>query len=179
MMLRLALTTLLAVVSVPVCAQVPSELRAAVLVRALGYERALRGGDGDIRLVVASDGSGASDADSMMQAFGDFAARSSLGGRRLVVERADLSNVANVTRQDPHVVYVANGTGAAAARQIAHALPPGRIVVCGDTTLLGQGCVLAVERAASRARLVVHMPSTRRSGVDWDARLLRLARIVR
>lgn len=158
---------------------VPPELRAAVLVRALGYERGLRAGQGPVRLLVVSDASGRRDADAMEAAFRGFAARTTLGGRNLQVDRVEVGDTAEVLRHDPQVVYLANGTREATARRIAGALPAGRIVVCGGASLVGQGCVLGVERAANRPRLIIHLTEAREAGLDWDSRLMRLARVLR
>ncbi|MEM9075203.1 MAG: hypothetical protein AAGE52_42285, partial [Myxococcota bacterium] len=86
---------------------VPPDLRAAVIVRALGYERVLRGGTGPVRLLVVTDVSGRRDAEAMTRAFREFAARTNLGGRRLRVDRVEVGDTAEVLRRDPHVVYFA------------------------------------------------------------------------
>lgn len=175
----LGLVAVLLASSVAHAQGVPPELRAAVLVRALGYERGLRGGAGPVRLLVVSDAAGRRDADLMTAAFRAFAARTTLGGRRLEVARVEVGDTAEVLRRDPQVVYVANGTREATARRIAAALPSGRITICGEAALLGHGCVLGVERASNRPRLIIHLTEAREAGLDWDSRLMRLARVLR
>ncbi len=175
----LGLIALLVVSGVARAQGVPPELRAAVLVRALGYERGLRASTGPVRLLVVSDSSGRMDAGRMSAAFHAFAARTTLGGRRLEVARVEVGDTAEVLRRDPQVVYFASGTREATVRRIAAALPSGRIVLCGEADLVGHGCVLGVERASNRPRLVIHLTEARKAGLDWDSRLMRLARVVR
>ncbi len=177
---RLGVIVLLLVGTAPVWAQnVAPSLRAAVIASAVGYERSIREGDGPLRIIIASDTAGQRDGDTMLDAFRAFASRSRISGRTVQLRRAvHNGDVADTLRGNAHVVYIANGTDTATARQIIAAMQDGQIAVCGDGSLASRGCALGVEPHANRARPVIHLATARGRGLSFEGRLLRLSRVI-
>lgn len=163
--------------------EVPANLRAAILLRALGYERRLASGEGEIRLMVVSpqDGPGREEGTEMARAFHTLARRLRIADRPMRVSflaaetREGALRAVRARRAD--VVYVARGLrlgaeGRALARQ-------GHLLVCGHPEAIAEGCVIGVELAQGRSRLVVHLPRAHAGRFRFDGRLLRLARVIR
>lgn len=177
---RLGVILLLLAGSAPVWAQsVAPNLRAAVIASAIGYERTVREGDGPLRIIIASDAAGRRDGDTMLDAFRTFASRSRISGRTVQLRRAvHTGDVAETLRGNAHVVYIANGTESATARQIVANMDRGQIAVCGDGSLAVVGCALGVEPHANRARPVIHLATARERGLSFEGRLLRLSRVI-
>ena len=177
---RWGVVAFLVAVTAPAWAQsVAPNLRAAVIASALGYERSIREGDGPLRIIIASDVGGQRDGDTMLDAFRAFASRSRISGRTVQLRRAVHNGDVRATlRGNAHVVYIANGTDAATARQLIAAMRPGQVAVCGDGSLVTMGCALGVEPHANRARPVVHLATAREQGLSFEGRLLRLSRVI-
>jgi len=177
---RLGVVLILLVGSAPAWAQtVAPALRAAVLVSALGYEQSIRDGEGPIRLVIVSDAAGQRDGDAMLDAFRGIASRARLAGRAIQLRRVNFAgDVQAALRGSPHVVYIANGTQPANARQIIDRMSQGQVAVCGDGGLSAVGCALGVEAHANRARPVIAVGTARQRGLSFQGRLLRSSRVI-
>ena len=159
---------------------VAPDLRAAILLRAIAYERGFSGADGPAVLAVVGSATGiaANDATDMVRAFRRLAGRRRVAGRQVRVVRIAHASVAGTRQalasQSVDIVYVAKGLN-----NVAQQLGGSRIVVCGDPGQVGQGCLLGIEAAEQGSRIVIDARAMRRAGLNFDARLLRLARIVR
>lgn len=164
---------------------VPAELRAAILLRAVAYERNLAGGDGAVPMLVVrgSSGSAAADGRAMENALQALAARVRVAGRPLQIRGIELESpqqVASVASQiDAQIVYLPTGLEAY-VRPLAGLLGrQRRMLACGDPSGVTEGCVLSVEAGEPRARVVIHLRLAQALGLHFDARLLQLSRIVR
>jgi len=162
--------------------EVPEGVRAAILLRAIAYEKSFSAGKGEALLVVVGPdgGSGAADAQKMSQAFQQIAAKVKVGQRSVKVVQLRHGGDTEATRQalgrmKPDVVYVATGLRAL-LKQLDAAPVPRRTVVCGSSGDLGKGCVIGVELVGNRSQLVVDMVRMSAASLQFDSRLLRLAR---
>ena len=172
---------LFALPAVALAQTVPSELRAAILLRALRYERSFASSRDAARVVVVSTSSSGSrsDASAMADAFRKLG-RAQAAGRSLDVREVTISSasegLSEVRGLSPKVVYVAPG---------ANAISPGlarlrgTIVLCASGDDVKDGCMMSVEVAGESSRLVIDLPQATRAGLRFDARMLRLARVIR
>ena len=174
--------------SVPgsVRAQVPAaELRAAIFMRAVAYERGVAAETGPLNVLVVRGASGdsARDGQQVEAALRGLASRQRVGGREIVVEGQPFSSAANVLaaaeRSDASVIYLARGLTEHVGAIAAAAGRARRILLCGDPEGVGRGCVLSVEANGDRARIVIHLRLATAIGLRFDARLLQLSRVVR
>jgi hypothetical protein len=155
---------------------IPVNLRAAILLRALSYEKVFASSTSSAVIVVLGGTQGARDAAEMaaaLQKLGNAGASS----RKLVVEeiRGDAA-AADLTHLGAAAVYVADGNEA--ALPVATSLP-GAIVLCGNPSGVGKGCMLSVEPSGRSSRLVVDLGAASKKGFTFDARMLRVARVIR
>jgi hypothetical protein len=172
----------LATVPAPAWAQlVPANLRAAIFVRALGYERSFVGASSSAELVVVkgSSGEAARDGAAMARAFREILRAG--GTRRTVnvreVTHRDLAaTVEAVEGHDPTVVYLPRGM-----YEVGERLSGTRnlIVLCAAAQGMERACSLSVEVSGSSPRLVVNLAQANRAGLRFDARLLGLSRVIR
>lgn len=171
-------------VALPVVAQDP-DVRAAILLRAMAYERGLAGERGELRILVIGGRSGTSAADArgMTSALRQLSSQVRVAGRTLSVSAAPYedarSTLAAIRARRADVVYVARDLGDAVSDLAGPLGADGRIMMCGDPSAVGQGCLLSVERNGSRMRVVIHLRLADAIGKRFDARLLRLSRVVR
>ena len=157
---------------------VPVDLRAAIFLRALAYERGLGSGSGNVEVGIVADPADAPDARAMASSLGDLRQAVRVGRRPVHVTRYGFQaqTAAELRSNRVDVVYLASGLGRDAARAVE---ARGRVVLCADKGLVGSGCMLSVEVHQQRPRLIVDLPRVERAGLRFDARLLRLARVVR
>ncbi len=154
-------------------------IRAVILLRALRYERGFASGDGEAKLVVvaAASGTSARDAAGMEVAFRHLA-RSGVAGRPVKIERLTFNSaaetLAELRRRKPQVVYVAHQSANPGLKE----LPRGTISLCAGSENMMNGCVLTVEIARRKPRIVVHLRDARRAGLSFDSRLLRMVRLI-
>jgi len=179
----LALALALVGLALPVlgsAAAIPAQLRAAILLRALRYEAGFARGRDAVNLVVIGRQSSSSDAQAMTQNFTQLG-NSDAAGRpvrvTMALVAADTDAAARVTATHAKIVYVAAGSESMLGR--LSGLPSGTIVLCADGASVGSGCVLGVEQAGQQSRLVVDLGRATSAGLTFDARMLRLARVVR
>lgn len=163
---------------------VPVDLRATILVRGLAYERNLATETGALKLVILGEASGSSSRDAV--AFDtkvrSLAERFTVGARAIRSRRVTFVNPAQamtaIREYDADAVYLAAGLESAASSLGDRLISDGRLLMCGSSTAVGRGCALSVEVHDNRPRLVVDLDRARRAGRNFDARLLRLARVV-
>jgi hypothetical protein len=157
--------------------------RAAILIRALGYERRTATEQGDFMLVVvgSTQGPGLVDGRTMFETFSGLAQRLRIGTRTLtvvsVIHRDVNATRAQLARLKPQGVYFASGLERVAASS-ADVLGPGTVTMCADGAELAEGCVLGVQATDEGSVLVVHLGRGRRAGLSFDPRMLRLARVL-
>lgn len=155
---------------------IPAALRAAILLRSLQYEKTFASGSGEATLLVLNGSGGAKDGGEVLGPFKQIAA-SGAAGRSLKVESSNSDAAADETKKRaPAVIYVASGNEGALADL---AKVRGVVIMCGDPALVGRGCLLSVESAGSASRLVVDLGRAEKAGLKFDARMLRLARVIR
>lgn len=159
--------------------------RAMVLLRALAYERGLARGSDELRLVVliGSSGAAAQDGRAMQEAFVALARRVQVAGRRLrvipVEHEGARETLGAIRSARADVVYVARGLERAVSELGGLVASDRRVMICGDPGGVGDGCMMSVERHGRRMRVVMHLRLADAVGKSFDARLLRLSRIVR
>jgi hypothetical protein len=176
-----AALTLLFFASVAAAESVPVELRAAILLRALQYERGFGQGDGQavVAVVASASGGSAEDGRHMADAFASVS-RADSRGRPVRVQRvthASASATASrLAELRPAVVYLARGVELGSELR---SLPSGTIVLCAEPEQIGSACTVTVEVSGRTSRLVIDLPDAERFGLRFDARLLQLARVIR
>jgi hypothetical protein len=155
---------------------VPATLRAAILLRSLQYEKSFVTGAGEATLLVLGGAKGDKDASEVLAPMKQLAG-SNAAGRGLKIERAAGDGTADeVQKRAATVVYVATG-----GEHVLAELAPlkGVVILCGDPAFVGKGCLLSVESAGSTSRLVIDVAGAEKAGLRFDARMLRLARVIR
>jgi hypothetical protein len=160
-------------------------LRAAILLRALAYDRTLAEHEGDIvvTVVAPANGPGATDADEMMRALDVLTSSGiTLGGRpihgRRIRHESPAATVAAIRQADARLVYLASGLEAASAGVAAGLAGQHRLIACSDGTDMASGCAIAVERQGDNPRVVLRMARVREAGIQFEARFLALAHLV-
>ncbi len=177
----LAASTLLSVPTTVWAQLVPANLRAAIFVRALGYERTFAGSRTPAKLVVLRGASGeaSSDGAAMTRAFQEIL-RAGGTPRPVSVTEVPMRDVpATVTAIEalsPAVVYLPRGTYEVGERLAG---TNGLVVLCGAAQGMERACSLSVEVSGSSPRLVVNLAQANRAGLRFDARLLGLSRVIR
>jgi len=187
--LRALALALLVVLASGVAAQapgVPPDLQAAILVRTLAYDRALksRAGAAVVVGVVARAGDKASLAaqDEMVRAFATAEPRTVLGlplkGVAVTFkDRAAL--VAWAAQEGADALYVTPGLvdDLATLRSVCDEL---KLASFGaNRTLVEKGLAVAVVAKGGTPRLVVNLASARASGLDLDPKLLQLSEVLK
>ncbi|MBC7173533.1 MAG: DUF4154 domain-containing protein [Polyangiaceae bacterium] len=160
---------------------VPANLRAAIFVRALGYERSFASGTTPAKIVVVKGASGeaAQDGAAMARAFEEILRA---GGTRrqvtvtAITMRELAATVQDVEAQNPAAIYLPRGL-----YEVAERLGSARgvVVFCAAARDMERACTLSVEVAGSSPRLVVNLAQANRAGLRFDARLLGLSRVIR
>ncbi len=166
----------------PVWAQlVPANLRAAIFIRALGYERTFTSARTPAKLIVVKGASGeaAQDGSGMTRAFRELVRAGGIS-RPVTVSELTMRDVDGTARQlqaaAPTVVYLPQG-----AYEIGERLASSRglVVLCASARSMDRGCTLSVELSGRSPRLVVNLARANRAGLRFDARLLGLSRVIR
>jgi hypothetical protein len=155
---------------------IPSNLRAAILLRALQYEKTFASASEAASLLVLSGPGGARDGAEMTAAMRQLAQAGAVSRKLSIEELRDQASAAEVQKRAPAVLYVAEGNEEALA--VAAAVPRA-IVLCGNPSAVGKGCMLSVEVFGSSSRLVVDTTAATKKGLTFDARMLRVARVIR
>jgi hypothetical protein len=164
---------------------VPAALRGAIIVRSVGYERgfAQRSGKATVAVVLGKSGGSHSDGKAMAAVFTKLLQKTRIAGRPTqVVEVAHGSGAelaARLKKAGAEVVYLANGLESAAGDIPTKEGDMRRIVVCSHGSQVGGGCVLGVELAGDKPRLVLNLKRANAVGLRFQPDLLRLARVVR
>lgn len=157
-------------------AALPAKLRAAILLRALQYEKTFSASSDPAVLVVLGGTKGKPDGAEMVEAIRSIAAAAT-SNRKIVVKELSGGVTADALRAlKPQVVYVALGDEGAMA--VAASVPLA-LVLCGEPKLVGSGCLMSVEAAGNSSRLVIDLAAAEKSGRTFDAKLLRLSRVIR
>ena len=153
--------------------EVPIPLRAAVLLRALAYEKGFANDATPAKIVVAGTGKATAEIAGVTAALTQLAKG---GNREIAVVKHEREAVDDTLRSlGADVIYVATGSNAV----LAAARRSDSLVVCGDPHDVGKGCVLSVESAGKSSRLVIDLTEADRKGLRFDARILRLSRVIR
>jgi hypothetical protein len=185
--LRILVTACLLAVSSSALAgsSVPPALRAAIILRSAGYERAFaeRSGEAVIAIVHQKSGPSAEDGAAMVAVFTKLLKETKVAGRKgrivQIVHESSASTAEQLKGQRAELVYFAVGLEGAMANIPAREGSISRILVCGNGAGTVQGCTLGVELDGDRPRVVLNMKEANAAGLRFDPGLLRLARIVR
>jgi hypothetical protein len=155
---------------------IPGNLRAAILLRALEYEKVFASSKEPALLLVLTGSGGSRDGSEMTAALKQLA-QAGAGSRKVVIDeiKGD-SNSADLMKRAPAVLYVADGNEAVLGTLDAI---PKAIVLCGNPSAVGKGCMLSVEPFGTSSRLVVDTTAAGKKGLTFDARMLRVARVIR
>ena len=161
------------------------EIRAAILLRAVAYERGFAGQDGPVTVLVVGGDSGATAADAraITAALTGLSRRVRVAGRPIrvqsVVHRSTANTLAIVRADQADVIYVAPGLSGV-VRELGGPLgSAGQMLICADPSEVGRGCLMSVEPNGGSARIVIHLRLALAAGFRFDARLLQLARVIR
>ncbi len=160
---------------------VPTNLRAAIFLRALGYERTFASESSTAKLVVVKGASGEAEGDgaAMARAFQEILRASHLSrpvSIEQVVHRDVPSTVQALEAKNPDAIYLPRGTYDVAERLGAR---HGLIVLCAAAQGMERACTVSVEVSGSSPRIVVNLAHANRAGLRFDARLLGLSRVIR
>ncbi|MFW5925107.1 MAG: YfiR family protein [Myxococcota bacterium] len=162
--------------------ELPPNLRAAILLRAVAYERHFGASSGDASLAVVDpgSGSGADHAAEMAQAFATLADKMRVADRRLhvlrVTGRSASKTARKLQRRNVELLYLAAPDDPVQRELAEHFAERQTLVLCRK---MAPGCMVSAEADGSRPRLVVDVGHTRASNLSFDSRVLRLARVVR
>lgn len=165
---------------------VPTPLRAAIIVKAAGYERGFAGRSGKavLAVVIGTTKEASEDGKAMAASLRKTLEKTNIANRPtsvVEVERdADPVKTADKIRAaDAEIVYLSAGL-----EGIAKDIPTqdeGRqiIVVCSHGSQVEQGCALGVELDGPNPRLVLNLKRSSEVGLRFQPDLLRLARVLR
>jgi hypothetical protein len=162
----------------------PVGFRAAILLRALGYERRAATESGEFMLVVvgSTQGPGLVDGRTMFETFSGLAERLRIGARTIkvvsVIHRELGNTRTQLARLKPSGVYFASGLEDVSEDLEEVLRPLGTVTMCADGSELAEGCVLGVQQTDQGSVLVVHLSRSKRAGLSFDPRMLRLARVL-
>jgi YfiR/HmsC-like len=163
---------------------VPYELRSAILIRAISYEKTLasRTGRAVIAIVGGPSGDSAEDAGEMSAVFERLAGRTMVANRPATVVRVTYDSKtklqAALSAQHAEVVYVAPGLSSVIPDIPIREGAVVRIIICGDGDDIERGCALAVTRADNKPQLLLNVKHANAAGLRFAPQLLRLARII-
>jgi len=158
------------------------QVRSVILMKALGYERTVssRSGTLVVAVVVPGNGPAAAEGAAMYDALrltpGNVVDGRSLQVRKVAFDSKDQVQ-SSLAKQGAEVVYVPEGMDdlSASLRDAGARL----LILCGDPTAVGKGCLMSVEAQSQGSRLVLDARGAEEAGFSFDARLLRLSRVVR
>jgi hypothetical protein len=180
-----AVASLVANLALGAPAAVPSDLQAAIFVRVLAYDRALKSRVGKtltLGIVFrSSDDASKRIRQSMLRSFGDLdPSIQGLPCRLVSHAYGDARRLAEwVDEADVDVLYVTSGLdgaiadiGELAAEKKLTTLTPVREYV-------EQGLAVAVVARNDRPQLVVNLTATRAAGIDLDPKVLQLSELVK
>ncbi len=164
---------------------VPLPLRAAIMVRSVGYERTVteRPGEAVLAVVIGSSGKGAEDGKAMLAVLTKLQDEVRIGHRKVrvvpVTHESAQKTSDELKRLRADIAYFAQGLEGDI--QDVSPEPEGttRIVVCADGGDMEPGCVLGVELADNKPRVVLSMKQANAVGLRFQPEFLRLARILR
>ena len=159
-------------------------LEAAIHLRALGYDRALkkRAGSSAVIALLYDPGSDASvqAANDLREAFLSLSKKMKLQDLPIVVKSvsykdawpaSELSKVA--------AIYVTPGLEARFNEVRTQATKLGIPTLCGDRDLAKQGLAIAAYVKGSSPGITINLPSARGAGMDLDSRLLAIAEVLK
>jgi hypothetical protein len=134
--------------------------------------------------VGGKDSESAADARMMYDIFQGLSQRLHVATRSLrvvFVSHRDLpSTRGELSRLAPQAVYFGIGLEPLAKATSDMLEPRHAVTMCGDGAELGEGCVLGVQAVdtGTGSELVVQLSLGRRAGLSFDARLLKLSRVL-
>lgn len=183
--LAVALGIVVLLVSAPARAErLSAPLEAAIHLRALGYDRALKQRIGNAVVIAvlydASSDASVRATNELREAFISLGKKMKVQDLPIVVKSVaykdswpsgELSKVA--------AVYVTPGLEGRLpdirSQAARHNIP----TLCGDRELAKQGLAIAVYVKGSSPGLTINLPSARSSGMDLDTRLLAIAEVLK
>lgn len=157
----------------------PAKNQAVLMMRVLLYDRNLaqRSTSDSAKVVVVSAGQGArAEGDEMAETLTQLAKRAVVGGRKIVVQHVNASELKGVlTKETVTAVYLAAGVKAPdvlTATRAAHAL-----TFSADTDCIEAGASVGFVQRAERIAIAVNLKSAKAEGADLDSALLALAEV--
>lgn len=165
-------------------AELPIDVQALVLVRALGYDRALEAGDGPVEVaLVAAQNSRDSrtHCDAMSTALASLATSTRVSGRALQVRPGVVSGSgleAALAADPPHVLYACPDLEDRVSELRAVAETHGILTIGSEPAYVRRGLCLGVTEAGGKPRLLANPGAVKRAGHELSAQLLGLAEIV-
>jgi hypothetical protein len=165
--------------------EVPVALRAAIIMKATGYERGFAGRSGTavVAVVLGSSDNAKADGAAVAAALESLFKKTKMGnrsGKVVRIEHVSQSETnSKLSEAKAELVYVADGLEGIASDIPAKDGSVRRIVACSDGSKVKGGCVLGVERSGEKSRLVVNLARANSVGLRFPPELLGLARVVR
>jgi len=161
---------------------VPVALQVDLLGRVVRFERSFASHGAEPALVVVVAKSGvASAARASAQVTAALAQVGKLGGRPSQALPQTFSSPAALrsAARDAAVVYLMPGFSQAELKGIASAFADSSVLTVGTSNGdVESGIVLGFELEGSKPRIVLNLPQARAQHLDFNAQLLRLARVV-
>jgi len=177
-----ATLTLLAASPVFAAPAVGAPEQAALLLRALAYDRNLEAKVRDgIKVIVVfapRDPSSVADKSEMLAALANARVQAE-SKPPVVVEHAYASRdgLAAAVR-DAHVVYLASGLGADVDAILAVCTQAKLATLGVERAYVDRGVAMGVTLSEGKPKLVINLPSSRAQGMDLDSQLFRVAEVV-
>ena len=166
-------------------AELTPDRQAAILIRAVAYDRGLKARVGPfLDIVVLSDGSseGAREASEVQEALRGLGGVLVQGApmRAVAVTAADPKTVAaELAARRPDVVWICGNADATLEAVLQAAQNIHFTTVSTRAALVDKGSMLSLELIGGAPRMVVNLTNARAAGVDFPAELLKLARVIR
>ncbi len=164
---------------------VPPSLRAAILLRAVGYENgfATRSGEAVVAVVAGTSETSQSDGKTVAANLAALGKKTKVADRPikvvLITHSSASDTAAKLKSTKAEFVYLADEIDTVAKDIPTTEDGVRRIVSCSDGASVAGSCVLGVELNEGKPRLVVNLKQSNAIGLRFQPELLRLARVVR
>lgn len=162
---------------------VPSQLQVELLGRVVRFERGFAGHAGTpARVTIVVRPGNVESSRFAAQLGAQLGHTADLAGRTVevaTVEYASAGALATAVRGDgTAIVYLSAGLGGEVSGIASALAGRGVLVVSAVGADVDRGAVLGFELVSSRPRIIVNVPRAREQHLDFNANLLRLARVV-
>jgi hypothetical protein len=165
---------------------VPSDLKAAILLRALSYDRNLQRRSGAavrVGIVHQAGQEGPGSCRATMSAAFRAATTQRIQDLPITVVELELRSIdqlqAEIDSEGVNLLYICEGLGGRADAIADLAASRALLTLCGSEELVREGLAIGVAPKGETAKIVVNVRAARGQGADLDSRLLMMAELVR